>query len=63
MISIMKECETIKRLNIQNDIHTSNKKPLCPLKPRKKHKKAIADKLISWMVSFLYYSKHERQEN
>ena len=38
MINIMKEYETIKRLNIQNDIHTSNKKPLCPLKPRKKQK-------------------------
>ena len=59
----MREYETIKRLNIQNDIHTSNKKPLCPLKPRKKYKKATADKLLSWMVSFLYYSKHERQEN
>ena len=64
MINIMEDYGTIKRLNVQNNIHTKNSRVLICFKTKEEAQKAIADKnqYPGWKAS-LYYSKHKIQEN
>ena len=60
----MEEYGTIKRLKVQNNIHTNNSKALICFETKEEVQRAIADinQYPGWKAS-LYYSRHKIQKN
>ena len=64
MINIMEEYGTIKRLKVQNNIHTNNRKALICFETKEETQRAIADINLypGWKAS-LYYGRCKIQQN